>query len=329
MRFLSKPDRWVCNSTHRILGFLEARLAPFTLMVLIVVLTLSILFWDSWSWQESGSMAIRNLVLVIATIAALSLAIWRSKVAERQAETAQRGLLNERYQKGAEMLSSKVLTVRLGGIYTLERLAREHPRDYHTQIMNLLCAFVRHPTEKTSESPRRTMGQPIIPDDEAPRVRDDVQAVMTAIGSRSDAQIKIEEKEGYRMDLTSASLAGVDLRKASLAGVDLHGAILVGASLVGVNLRGANLDGASLAGVYLTAADLDGATLFDANLDGAILCMTNLEGCIGLAQERLDRAVAPLGGPPNLTAAVDAKTSEPLVWKGGVSRHTDLDHLGG
>ena len=83
----------------------------------------------------------------------LPLAIWRSTVAERQSatsqlqsETAQRGLLNERYQKGAEMLGSAVLAVRLGGIYALDRLAREHPEAYHLQIMNLLCAFVRNPT---------------------------------------------------------------------------------------------------------------------------------------------------------------------------------------
>ena len=140
--------------SHRFLGFLEDRVAPLTLMVLVVVITLSILFWDSWRRdEESGSTAIRNLVLVIATIAALPLAIWRSKVAERQAataqrqsETAQRGLLNERYQKGAEMLGSqRSLRFGLGGIYALARLAREHLGDYHTQIMSLLCAFVRHP----------------------------------------------------------------------------------------------------------------------------------------------------------------------------------------
>ena len=33
MRFLNKLDGWVRNRTHRILGFLEDRLAPFTLMV--------------------------------------------------------------------------------------------------------------------------------------------------------------------------------------------------------------------------------------------------------------------------------------------------------
>ena len=139
------------KASHRILGFLEDRLAPFTLIVLIAALALSILFWDLWiGEEESVGAAVRNLVLVLAAIAALPLAIWRSKVAERQAETAQRqaetaqrGLLNERYQKGAEMLGSEVLSVRLGGIYALARLAREHPGDYHTQIMSLLCTFSR------------------------------------------------------------------------------------------------------------------------------------------------------------------------------------------
>ena len=42
------------------------------------------------------------------------------------------------------MLGSGLLAVRLGGIYALDRLARDHPGDYHTQIMRLFCAFVHH-----------------------------------------------------------------------------------------------------------------------------------------------------------------------------------------
>ena len=146
MRFVNRFDGWVRDRSHCVLGLLEYRLAPFTLAALLAVLIGSTLCWDSWRGEESNGTAIRNLVLVMAAIAALPLAIWRSKVAERQAETAQRGLLNERYQKGGEMLGSKELSVRLGGIYALARLAREYPGDYHTQIMNLLCAFVRNPT---------------------------------------------------------------------------------------------------------------------------------------------------------------------------------------
>ena len=57
----------------------------------------------------------------------LPLAIWRTKTADRQADTAQQSLLNERYQKGAEMLGNSALAVRMGGIYALQRLAEDHP----------------------------------------------------------------------------------------------------------------------------------------------------------------------------------------------------------
>ena len=106
-------------------------------------------FWDWLNDGESGSATIRNLGLVLAAIIALPLAIWRGIVADKQAsaaqrqaetgleqtDTAQRSLLNERYQRGAEMLGSDVLSVRLGGIYALERLAKESPCEYHVQIM--------------------------------------------------------------------------------------------------------------------------------------------------------------------------------------------------
>ena len=92
----------------------------------------TVLSWRFWEqFYGAGSTTIRNIVLVIAAPIALVLAIWRNIVAERQVETKQHGLLNERYQKGAEMLGSGVLTVRLGGIYALQHLAEEHPEIYH------------------------------------------------------------------------------------------------------------------------------------------------------------------------------------------------------
>ena len=156
-------------------------------LVVIAVSVISIMCWD-WLSSESNGSTIRNIVLGAAAIIALPLAIWRSKVAERQAataqrqsETAQRGLLNERHRKGVDMLGSEKLTVRLGGIYALAWLAREYPGDYHTQIMRLFCVFVREASEA--------------------RVRKDVRAVMTAVGMRSSSQIETEKKEmGYPLD---------------------------------------------------------------------------------------------------------------------------------
>ena len=113
-------------------------------LVLLAIASVALTF-VFWGWLGSNSATLRNVVLVAAAVAALPLALWRSRIAERQADTAQRGLLNERYQKGAEMLGSDVLSVRLGGIYALQNLAEEHPGQYHVRVMRLFCAFLRSP----------------------------------------------------------------------------------------------------------------------------------------------------------------------------------------
>ena len=141
--------------TRSVVRFVQAKCGSLPLPVLVVAVAVGI--WslvNYWDWlqitpdgKESGSTTVRNIGLVIAALVALPLAIWRSLVAQRHADTAQQNLLNERYQQGAEMLGSEVLSVRLGGIYALRRLSEEHPKQYHVQIMQLFCAFVRNPTE--------------------------------------------------------------------------------------------------------------------------------------------------------------------------------------
>ena len=307
MRLLKKLDEWVRDRSHCILGLLEYRLAPLTLTALLAVLAGSTLCWDSWRGMESNGPAIRNLVLAMAAIAALPLAIWRSKVAERQAataqrqsETAQRGLLNGRYQKGAEMLGGEVLAVRLGGIYALDRLAREHPGDYHTQIMKLLCAFVRNPPRMKPHHRK---------------LREDVQEIMTAVCSRSDSQIEAEKGEYCLLELSGANLEGLDLINATLKKVVASSgatttANLNGAVLTDANLRGASMISANLRGAYLNNADLDGALLHGTDLTGA-----NMSRCKGLTQEQIDDAEAEPDKPPDLTDVVDAKTSKSIGWR--------------
>ena len=71
------------------------------------------------------------------------------------------------------MLGNDVLSVRLGGIYALQRLAEEYPEQYHIQIMQLFCAFARHPTEDQVLESRRIQGESI------PPLREDVEAIMS------------------------------------------------------------------------------------------------------------------------------------------------------
>lgn len=50
--------------------------------------------------------------------------------------------ITENFTKATEQLGSDKTAVRLGGIYTLDRISRESPDDYWT-VMETLCAFVR------------------------------------------------------------------------------------------------------------------------------------------------------------------------------------------
>ena len=269
--------------------------------------------------RESPSTTIRNVGLVIGGIIAMVLAIWRSIVADRQskasqrlaetshrqvetshgqAETSERGLLNERYQKGAEMLGSKILIVRLGGIYALQRLAKEHAEQYHVQIMRLFCAFVRHPTEHKDDTAESTDANETS-STKLDRTREDVQTAMTAIGTRSDADIILEHKEKFLPDLDDAILPGAGLYKANLTGAFLRDTKLTNANLTDANLTGANLTGAHLTGANLTDANLTYAKLFKTK---------------GLTQAQLNKAGAHLQHPPGLQGVIDVDTGVLLAW---------------
>ena len=239
--------------------------------VLVISTLLSWLYWkDLHGGQDSLSTTIRNLGLVIGGFVAMLLAVWRSQVATRQAETAQQSLLNERYQQGAEMLGSEVLSVRLGGIYTLERLAADHPKEYHVQVMKLFCGFVRFPTKEKGIQFHPAIGQD--QDVLTPRLRADVQDVLRAIGSRSIEGVVLEQDEDSNiLYLPEAQLIGLQIQDAVLSGAWLTDANLSGATLPRVNLSCARLVGADLSGTKLWGANLSRAILRDANMSGTDL----------------------------------------------------------
>ena len=278
---------------------------------------------------ESRSTTIRNAGFVIAGAIALVFAVWRGVVAQRQAETAQhqsetlqrqsetsqQGLLNERFQKGTEMLGSEVLTVRLGGIYALQSLAEGHPDQYHVQVMRQLCAFVRHPTEVKGQptfeqeeysmtreeilsiDPDRTDLPPIITATRF-KPREDIQAAMEAIAFCHDKNQKAETDNSYWLDLHGADLRGVDLSNMNLARspwtFELVSSFyqLITARRY-TDMRETKLDHASLIMTDLSDVDLSGST--------------------GLTQNRFDSATFDPERPPKLDNVLDPYTGEQVV----------------
>ena len=299
--------------------------------ILAIGIILSCRFWEELRGDgESLSTTVRDLGFVIGGIIAIVLAVWRSVVAERQAdtarrqsETAERGLLNERYQKGAEMLGSDLLSVRLGGIYALQHLAEDHPGQYHIQIMRLFCAFARYPTEEDGCESH-------LNGEEHPPLREDVQAVMTAIGGRKEAGLEYEKTGGFRLDLHGADFHGLGLYKANLSGASLRGATLGHATLLSADLSDADLISADLTdakfgGANLSEAELTDAKLARAKLDGANLSQTTLyrASLSQVSAQKTDFSQANLAST-NLTNAnlENADLSRTIIRSADLSRAT-------
>lgn len=216
-------------------------------------------------------------------------------VAERRADVAQQGLLYDRYQKGAEMLGNTLLSVRLGGIYALVSLGREHPEQYGGQIVRLLCAFVRHPT--TDENAQKAAA----PGRRYPRLREDVQAAVTAVTAGGEHGLHREDLTN-QLDLRGAYLQGAGLGSANLSGTDLEGADMTGASFSTADLTNARMVSACMHRASLLNTDLTGARFLSADLSyinaqgagfsGAILSGANMSHA---ALQWTDLSVARIG----------------------------------
>ena len=254
---------------------------------------------------------------IVATEKTVSVAQENVSVAQENVRVAQEGHITDRFTQAIAQLGDKEMAIRLGGIYALERIAKDSEKD-HGPIMEVLTAYVRENARK----------QGIYAEEAAAQPTTDIQAILTVFGRRKttgpNRRIGGGSAEGGvpgrwqtsgkgrgpdSLDLNHTHLAGAELISADLTTADLNEATLVGAKLAGAilcmaDLRGADLRGATLVGADLSMAELEGADLRDADLRDADLHMADLTEA-DLSGAKLDTAeliLATLTGAKNLTA---------------------------
>lgn len=174
---------------------------------------------------------------------------------QRTLKLTEQGQVTERYTRAIEQLGSDKLDVRIGGIYALERIARDSTQD-HPTVIDVLAAFVRQHSLEQWHAP----GQAVSSSAMRRVTRPDVQAAITVIGRRESRE------EPTPIDLSGVNLARANLARANLIGADLTNADLFRANLGRANLAGGALDQADLTDADLNRASLTGASLFHANL---------------------------------------------------------------
>jgi len=186
-------------------------------------------------------------------------------------------LITDRFAKAVEQLGNPDISVRIGGIYSLERIAKDSPRD-HGAIMEILTAFVREKSKSSPPQPIKTQNLASTP------ITTDVQSALTVIGRRNTTQdpqaviafINLSARNLSGANLHSANLSYADFHAANLNLADFHSANLSGADFFTASLFFADLGNANLSGANFHSANLSYANLFKANLESTDLSSANL-----------------------------------------------------
>lgn len=275
------------------LGVVEdANLAWASVLVSISIWAVYLLWkvpqWQAAAWARSGSSNPRELFEIenesrgtlgqilsgVAVLTGLIFAWQQLGQTSDNLRVSEEGQITDRFSRAVDQLGSDQFTIRLGGIYALERIARDSPRDYEP-VMEVLTAFAR----QESPLPGAGAGTPVgLASGEIPL---DVQAVFKVIGRRTPAQIETELEEGGCLDLTGVSAVGVDLADYDLRNTcwdrsDLRGAIVARADLSRATFVSTNFQQANLDNVTAVASDFNNANLTFANLSKANLSQSNL-----------------------------------------------------
>jgi uncharacterized protein YjbI with pentapeptide repeats len=211
------------------------------------------------------------------------------RATQTQVQITQQEQITDRYTAAITNLGSKPIEVRLGGVYALQRIMQDSPRDQPT-VIAVLCAFTR---DHTASPIRRTKSSPF------PAQPTDIQAALTVIGTRDRANdgsgtlVNLQDSQLgdallahedfsysflYQAVLASADIEYANLNHAVLAQANLQGAELIGANLTDANLELSNLTGADLRNVNLIGANLSSANLTGADLTGARFTAAELKG---------------------------------------------------
>ena len=198
-----------------------------------------------------------------------------AKTAQQTLRVTEDGKITERFSKAVELLGHANLDVRIGGIYALERIARDSKYD-HSTVIEILAAYVtQHARRKEEEdNSASATSDPKLPNSLAA----DVQVALDAIGRR-----KWKDSETLSRPIL---LLGIDLRAAILTNANLRGVYLFGS-----DLRMAFLNGAKFNRAKLSDVDFRGAHVFNTDFSGSLIRGVDLSTSVGLTWEQIKTAI--------------------------------------
>lgn len=241
-------------------------------------------------FKAIGDDGARNLIILLAGLVGWYFLFHRTKIAARNAVTAEQGLVTDRLGRAIDQLAHKDSTIRVGGILGLEQIAISQPEE-REKIARILISFIRKRDDEKDKS--ETSHEQNLVEYRIRRL--DMEAAVSALA-------EIAAKLEYRNQYNERKEHLCDLRN-----IDLRGLRFVEADLSEFNLAGADLRGA-----WMRETKLPGAFLKNVDFKGAYISGANFQGAKGLSKEQLAKAFADDDFPPlNLPSGLNPPQQPP------------------
>lgn len=311
------------------------RKSTYFLLALIVVLgcfifvnlptissaTSQLLGFFAWLWNaiedKEKAKFLLEFAKFVATVLGATVVLLNIKIAWDNRTLAEEQIDTATFSKSIDQLASPSMTTRLGGVFTLEKIAR-YSKDYSIS-MGILASFLKEvqeqgrsdikPEKPTGAQKYRTFSTEFLTvmkvierrrkefDRNLPRLLDlsGIDLSRANLENRDFSHLDLQFSNFHGSNLllskfSNADLSGVNFSSADLSGVDFLNADLKGADFSDAILVRANLESADL-----TDSKLENADLSDAKLKEAKLYNANLQGACLLGTDVTDEQIATAG----------------------------------
>jgi hypothetical protein len=226
--------------------------------------------------QAQGQLENNARATLLQAVAGVLVAVG-AMAAWYQVRVNRDGQITDRFTRAVDQLGNDNVDVRIGGIYALERIAKNSADDRPT-VQVVIGSYVRTHAPWQVGSPGGPAQPTSTVDHTLPSLRmraPDVQTAMVVLCRRPPSR-KAPRLYLSRVDLRGIQLFGRTLTNAlvnqsNLARADLPGTRLDRSDFKGTDLRDANLERASLRGASLRDAQLAGSNVRAADLREADL----------------------------------------------------------
>jgi hypothetical protein len=229
---------------------------------------------------------------------------------------------SERFAQAISQLGNKdSIAIRLGGIYSLRRLAEESGQEYYKEVVAVLTHYVR---ENAAYRQKDKVSKPfyqfglVKEEPSSKKVGSDIQAILDILKELS----RLMKKDAQPLDLSKTDLQEANLDKFGFpVGSNLEGANLENASLERAILKGINLNQTNFKDANLKSAHLEKAKLSNAIFTKAYLFEAKFNGVQDLGEVDFSEAIligAEFKGVDLTKANLTGANLEKVRWDGAI-----------